>query len=831
MKNKLKSLQSTQMWSPVKDIKDGIVITKDDRFVRILEFAPVNFLLLPNHEKEYICDAFGSALRSFPNKFHLKVLSRKANVETHVRDLQNCLAYETNPLCREMQEDSIRQIQNDAVSGVSRRFFVSFDYEKPGGLRSPSWNDIKRDLDFTSRQIAGYLITEPCNNELLSPIGDSTHTMDILYNCMSRAQAEKMSSEDKLAEIVSNRMSQQNFSASDCLTIPINDFICPEKVEKEQFGYQVIDGKYYTFGYIHRTSYPNECVAGWISNLVNIGEGVDLDIWVEKRPTKEITSQLSYSMQLSNSAYMNQSTSSADRVNLQKKIQSENYLRNGLSNYQDFMFFSIMVTVVADSLVEMKEKFTNVQNMVLSYGLELWPCHGNHGLAMLSSIPLNAPHKKITRFAKRNILSGDLGAAYPFTSYEINDPYGILVGRNIANNSPLFLDFYNRRLYTNGNMLIFGSTGSGKTYTLSCLALRLRQYQTHTIIIAPYKGHEFRPACTAIGGTFISLAPGSPNNINIMEIRKYDTSRNAAIDGDEAKSSSILAAKIQQIHAFFSIIMPEISRSEKRILDEALLKTYQRFGITVRNKSLLDPRNPSQYKRMPLLGDLDRELVEFGKNATGLREALSRFVTGSARSFNSPTNVNLDNPYVVIDVSNMPDELLAVAMFIATDFVYDTLRADRIQKKAVILDEGSRLIGPTGSADVAKFVLQIYKTIRSYNGIVITATQDTNDIFAFKDGYYGKGISAAAKFKLIMLQEKEEAKTLSELLQLSQREHKDIAHFARGEGLLIANQNRAEIRIESSEAEHALITTDPEQLVALIAQGKRMHRPGSQEGR
>ena len=340
------------------------------------------------------------------------------------------------------------------------------------------------------------------------------------------------------------------------------------------------------------------------------------------------------------------------------------------------------------------------------------------------------------------------------------------------------------------------------------------------IAIAPYKGHEYRPACEAIGGTFITLAPGSVSNINIMEIRKYDTSTTVALDGKEAISGSILAAKIQQIHSFFSILMPDMNNAEKRLLDEALMKTYASFGISVKNKSLIDPQNPDRYKPMPILGDLNKELQSMN-GTVRLRDALSRFVTGSAKSFNAPTNVNLDSSYVIIDVSSMPKELMPIAIFVATDYVYDVIRADRLRKKAIILDELSRLIGPGGSPDAAEFVLRLYKTVRAYNAICISATQDTNDFFALKDGYYGKGILSNAKIKIVMKQEPEEVGTLTKLMNLSGNESRRLLHLQRGEGLLVANRNHAEIKFVASRFEHELITTDPEQLREILARNSR----------
>ena len=72
---------------------------------------------------------------------------------------------------------------------------------------------------------------------------------------------------------------------------------------------------------------------------------------------------------------------------------------------------------------------------------------------------------------------------------------------------------------------------------MQLMALRLRQHGIQVFILAPLKGHEFRRACQNIGGEFIQISPASKNCINIMEIRKVDTSANDLLDGPQGDRS------------------------------------------------------------------------------------------------------------------------------------------------------------------------------------------------------------------------------------------------------------------------------------------------------
>lgn len=164
--------------------------------------------------------------------------------------------------------------------------------------------------------------------------------------------------------------------------------------------------------------------------------------------------------------------------------------------------------------------------------------------------------------------------------------------------------------------------------------MRMRGIQC--FIIAPIKGHEFRRACERIGGEFIRIAPGSPHCINIMEIRHTLSPEMELLDGmDYSEMDSLLARKIQQLMTFFGLLIPDMSNEEEQMLDEALIKTYADFGIDHDNASIYADRaaNPPRMKPMPILGDLHKHLKANPMTAR-LAAIVSRFVTGSAQSFN-----------------------------------------------------------------------------------------------------------------------------------------------------------------------------------------------------
>ena len=343
-------------------------------------------------------------------------------------------------------------------------------------------------------------------------------------------------------------------------------------------------------------------------------------------------------------------------------------------------------------------------------------------------------------------------------------------------------------------------------------------------IIAPLKGHEFKRACKEIGGTYIKISAGCNDCINIMEIRETTSPEMELIDEIDYNSDSMLSKKIQQLLIFFSLLIPDITSEEEMMLDEALIKTYNQFGITHDNDSVYRDKKHTKMKKMPILGDLHKNLTE-NQMTQRIATIMSRFVTGSAQSFNQQINVDLGNKYIVIDLSELGN-LLPIGMFVALDFVWDQVKADRSKRKMILIDEIWRLIGTasnrTGNTNryAAEFCLEIFKIIRGYGGGALASTQDLSDFFALDDGRFGRAILNACKTKIILNLEPDEASYVKETLKLTRSEIRSITQFERGEALVSSNNNKVPVKIKASKAEQELITTDRAELAKIIEQRK-----------
>lgn len=798
---------------PVEKIDNGIIYTKDHRYIKIIEVVPINFLLRSAREQRSIIYSFISYLKISPVKIQFKVLTKRADLNKHTDIVRREMEAEEDQNCRMLQEDYLQLIKRiGSREATTRRFFIIFEYEQYGRRGGNEEADAIASLQIATRTAANYL--KQCGNEVLQPENEDEFTIDVLYNILCR----QSSSDVPIPQRVQNIVSKYVAAGKDTGAIPCTEFFAPDKLDFTHGRYICVDGLYHSYLLIPSFGYKSRVPAGWLSLLVNAGDGIDIDLFFTKQPKERIVQKLGQQLRINRSKIKEASDTNTDFDDLDGAIRSGYFLKDGLANNEDFYYMNILITVTADTAEDLEWRERELRKLLISQDLNISPCSFREEQAFLSALPLTNLEKHLYRRSKRNVLTSGAASCYPFTAYELSDDNGILLGVNKYNNSLVIVDIFNSAVYKNANISITGTSGAGKSFLLQLMALRMRRKGIQVFIIAPLKGHEFLRACRNIGGEFIQISPASRNCINVMEIRKTDKSADELLDGAPIEKSE-LAAKIQQLHIFFSLVIPDMSHEERQLLDEALVKTYNGKGITHDNDSLEDPGNPGHYKEMPILGDL-YDILLAAPETKRLANILNRLVHGSASTFNQRTNVNLDNKYTVLDISELTGDLLTAGMFVALDYVWDKAKQNRTVEKTIFIDECWALIGGSANRLAANFVLEIAKIIRGYGGSAVFATQDLNDFFALDDGKYGKGIINNCKTKIVLNMEDEEAQRVQSILHLSEAEVMEITHFERGNGLISTNNNNITVEFRCSDLEKSLITTDRRELKELVEQKK-----------
>ena len=819
-KRKPEKLSFTQDFIPIKNLEHGIIETTDGRYIKILEIEPINFMLRSEEEQYEIICSFASWLKISPVHLQFKSITRKADSDKHIAMLRKEMETEESEQCKKLSEGYIRLIKDvGSREALTRRFFLIFRYEELRRNENSDYGQICSTLLTAEQNARAYFMQ--CGNNFLQPKDPDEATAEILYMFFNRRSCIEEPFSSRVDRIVLDTMASKSkvIGIDPVPHIRMAHFIAPRGIDLTHRNYIIMDGLYYSFLYIKGNGYPNKVRAGWMSSLINAGEGIDVDVFLRRENRSKTIDKVAQRIRLNRTKLKSMQDTSTDYEELAGSIQAGYFIKQGIANYnEDLFYMSVFVTVSARTYEELMWRKQQMTDMLKSMDMYVSDCSFQQEDALRTVMPFLQISLKLEKKSKRNVLTSGAASTYMFTSFEMSDDTGVLLGINRHNNSLCIVDLFDTKKNKNANLNLLGTSGAGKTFTMQLLALRMRMRGIQCYIIAPIKGHEFRRACNRIGGQFIKIAPGSPHCINIMEIRHTISPEMELIDElDYSEMDSLLAQKIQQLMIFFSLLIPDMTNEEEQMLDEALIRTYGKFGITHDNDSVYEDRNavPPKMKAMPILGDLHEELQ---KNEMTKRIAIivSRFVTGSAQSFNQQTNVDLSNKYIVLDLSELKGKLLPVGMMIALDYVWDKIKSDRTKKKAIMIDEIWQLIGAGSNRMAAEFCLEIFKVIRGFGGAAISATQDLSDFFGLEDGRYGRAIINNSKNKIILNLEPDEAEFVRDTLKLTKTEIRSITRFERGEALICSNNSKVPVIIKASKEEQEMITTDRAELEAIL---------------
>ena len=471
--------------------------------------------------------------------------------------------------------------------------------------------------------------------------------------------------------------------------------------------------------------------------------------------------------------------------------QDAKYIRKELQvNNEDFYFLFLYIVVYAEAERELNFLLNKVEGILQSSGLITRRATFRQEQVFKACLPIQENSIDIKEVSKRNILTSGMVSTFPFVSSNIFDENGVFMGTNLYNNSLVFIDRFSKEKYKNANMCVFGTSGAGKSFFIKLQILRYWMFGIDQYVIDPE--HEYYKIAESLNGTLIKIGPTSNTFVNIFDIRE---------DSIE-EGNGYLATKLNKLKGFFSLIFEDLNDEKYSILENKIIKMYQKKGINFDDSSLYRDNKFKTSEEMPILEDLYNE---FSPEDNYYKNKLNIFINGSLSFFNNKTNVNLDNKLIIADIYELGEDNLKYGMFIFVDLFWDKIKKERNKNKAIYLDEIWRLIGVVSNKEVASFIYKIFKTIRKFGGSSVAITQDISDLFSLDDGIYGKSILNNSNIKTFFSLEEENISTLEKYTNISEKEKVEIKSLKRGECLMFVQDNHILVKIESSDFEKELI--------------------------
>ena len=568
----------------------------------------------------------------------------------------------------------------------------------------------------------------------------------------------------------------------------LRDLIAPSSLEIHSSHFR-LGTKYGRTLYVY--GYPRQIYTGWLSSLINIDEVLDVTMFIYPIESQVVLNNLLKKVtQLQATMSVNSEKGKTRDPGLEAAISDAEELRDQLQvGAERFFRYGLYVTLYADSLDELgfvQHKIETIfgQQMIFS---KIASSQQEQGLN--STIPQMADQLQI----RRNMNTGAISTSFPFTSADLTQQNGVLYGINMHNNGLVIFD---RFTLENANMVVFAKSGAGKSFTVKLEALRSMMTGSEIIIIDPE--NEYQKLSDAVGGSYIRLSLNSNTRINPFDLPRV-------IDTDEADNA--LRANLITLHGLLKLMLGStqvsatgvplsaLSPTEEADLDQALIDTYARVGITS------DPLTHNS--QPPTVSDLYDTLLHMGGSGPQLAQRLRKYTTGTfAGIFSQQSNTEINNPMVVFNIRDLEDELRPVAMYIVLSHIWNIIRTEQ-KKRMLIVDEAWQLMKYDDSAN---FLFSLAKRARKYFLGLTTITQDVEDFMGSK---MGRAIVANSSMQILLKQSSSAVDVLSDVFKLTEEEKKRLANFPVGQGLFFAGQSHVHIQIEASPTEKQLISTTP----------------------
>ena len=568
----------------------------------------------------------------------------------------------------------------------------------------------------------------------------------------------------------------------------LRDLISPSSIEIQSDHFR-LGTKYGRTLYIY--GYPRTISTGWLSPLINMDEVLDISMYIYPVDTTVIMKNLRRKVtQLEADISLNAEKGRIRNPETEPAIQDAEELRDDLQlGREKFFRFGLYVTLWADSLDELNFVQHKIENYFGSAMIFSKVATSQQEQGMNSTMPMATDQLMI----RRNMNTSAISTSFPFTSADLTQEKGILYGVNLHNNGLVIFD---RFTLENANLVVFAKSGAGKSFAVKLEAIRSMMMGTEIIIIDPE--NEYQKLCDAVGGSYVRLSLNSDVRINPFDLPKV-------IDSEDA--SDALRANLVTLHGLFRLMLggtqsgpggqtvAALSPNEEADLDQALIDTYARAGIT--SDPLTHQSTP------PTIINLYDTLAHMGGSGPQLAQRLRKYATGTfAGIFSQQSNIDINNQMVVFNIRDLEDELRPVAMYIVLNHIWNIVRAKQ-KRRILIVDEAWQLMKYDDSAN---FLFSLAKRARKYYLGLTTITQDVEDFMSNK---MGRAIVMNSSMQLLLKQSSAAVDVLSDVFKLTNAERQLLSSLPVGQGLFFAGQSHVHVQIVASETETNLITTNP----------------------
>jgi len=532
-------------------------------------------------------------------------------------------------------------------------------------------------------------------------------------------------------------------------------------------------------------SYPRYISIGWSSPVINLSVNMDIAMFFYPVKSAVILKQLKNKVGALEAQLNADTEKGAPRDPVRETaLRDIEGLRDDLTQGTEHFFqFAFYVTLYTKDKEKLDQLSEDIESMFGSKLINSRKVLYQAEQGFNSTLPLCNDELMISF----NMNSSPIAASFPFISAELTSDDGILYGINRHNNSLILFDRFSLQ---NANMVVFATSGAGKSYAIKLEILRTMMMGVDIIVIDPEM--EYKHLCDAVGGTYINISLSSESKVNPFDLPRPMEKETAVED--------IIRSAVITVKGLLRIMLGGLTTEQDSVMDRALIETYAKKDIT--------PDVDLATVQAPIMQDL-QEVLEGMEGSGELVLKLKKFTDGTfAGLFNSPTNVDMRNQLVVFSVRDLEDELRPLAIYAIVNYIWNVVRSEK-KKRILVIDEAWWLMQ---HEDSARFIFALVKRCRKYYLGVTTITQDVND---FLRSQYGQAIVTNSALQMLLRQSPASVDNIQKTFLLTDSEKYLLLESGPGEGIFFAGLKHAAIKVVASYTEDQIVTTNPQQLLEI----------------
>lgn len=535
---------------------------------------------------------------------------------------------------------------------------------------------------------------------------------------------------------------------------------------------------------LYVVSYPHYLMESWLEPILDIEKELDVSIFIHPIDTAETLKKFKKKVaEVQSQINIKEERGEVRDPELEAAYRNLEELRDKLQQAEEKLFnVGLYINIYGKDEADLNKVENVIKGILDAKMVLLKPALFQQEQGFKSCLPIATDELLV----HNKFNSAPLSSFFPFTSFDLTSDTGILYGINRHNSSLVLFDRFS---LTNYNSVTFATSGAGKSYSLKLEILRSLMFGAEIIVIDPEREYEYLAEAT--GGRFFNISLSSDHHINPFDL--------PPIQADETPRD-ILRTHIIELIGLFRLMMGGLTPEEESVLDLAIQETYALKDITA--EADFTDQEP------PLLSDFEMVLAGMDGSAS-LLTRLQKYTSGTWSGFmNRPTNVDINQKFVVFSLRDMEDELKTIAMYIITNYIWGSVRR-RLAKRLLVIDEAWWMMK---SEDTASFLFSLAKRGRKYYLGLATITQDVGD---FLRSPFGVPMITNSSIQFLMKQSPTAIDNLQKTFNLTDQEKYLLLESGVGEGIFFVGMKHVAIKVIASYTEDQIITSDPSQLLQI----------------